>query len=60
MPPAAQHKNLQITSTDSFIIAHPDEVKSEVYLERIETNRALLAKMMPEMGERSLSYSLCP
>lgn len=60
MPPATQQKALQITSTDSFAIAHPDELKSEVYLERIEKNRALLEKMMPEMRERSLSYTLYP
>ncbi len=60
MPPATQQKTLQITSTDSFTIAHPDEVKSEVYLERMEKNRALLEKMMPEMRGRSLSYSLYP
>lgn len=59
MPPT-QHKNLQITNTDFFAIAHPDEVESEVHLERIESNRALLKKMLPEMRDRSLSYSLYP
>ena len=58
MPPSTQQKALPITSTDSFAIAHPDEVKSEAYLERIEKNRALLEKTMPEMRERSLGYSL--
>jgi hypothetical protein len=60
MPPTTQQKALQITSTDSFAIAHPDEVKSEAYSERIEKNRALLEKTMPEMRERSLGYSLYP
>lgn len=60
MPPSPQHKSLQITNTDSFGISHPDEIKSEVYLKRIDKNRALLEKMMPEMRERSLNYSLYP
>ena len=60
MPPTTQQKALQITSTDSFAIAHPNKVKSEVYLERIEKNRVLLEKTMPEIRERSLGYSLYP
>ena len=60
MPPAAQHKNLQITSTDSFAIAHPDEAKSKVYLKRIDRNRTLLEKMMPEMRDRPLNYFIYP
>lgn len=60
MPSAAQQRTLQITSTDSIAIAHPDELKSKVYTERIKTNRALLEKMMPEMKGRSLNYSVCP
>ena len=60
MPLTAQQKALQITSTDSFTIAHPDKVKSEVYSERIEKNRALLEKTMPEIRERSSGYSLYP
>lgn len=58
MPPTAQQKALQINSTDTFPITHPD--KPMVSTERIKTNRALLEKMMPEMKGRPLDYSLCP
>lgn len=60
MPPAAQQKALRITSTRTFTITHPDELKSMPTTERIKSNRALLEKMMPEMKGRPLNYSLLP
>jgi hypothetical protein len=60
MPPTAQQKTLQINSTDTFPINHPDELKSMDFTERIKTNRGLLEKMMPEMKGRSLDYLLYP
>lgn len=60
MPPATQQKALRITSTGTFTITHPDELKSMASTERIKTNRAVLEKMMPEMKGRPLNYSLCP
>ena len=59
MPPTEQ-KTLQINSTDTFPINHPDELKSMDFTERIKTNCGLLEKMMPEMKGRPLDYSLYP
>lgn len=60
MPPTPHHKSMEITSTSSFEISHPDELDSKLY--NGETNRALLEKMMPEMKEKmkELSYTLYP
>ncbi|KAF1962895.1 FAD dependent oxidoreductase [Byssothecium circinans] len=60
MPSAIQQRTLQITSTDSVAMAHPDELKSKASTERIKRNRELLDKMMPEMKGRPLNYSICP
>lgn len=60
MPPAAEQRALQVTSTDTFTITHPDELKSMVSTEKIKTNRAVLEKVMPEMKGRPLEYLLCP
>ena len=60
MPPAAHHKTLRITSTDTFPITRPDELKSLISTERIIKNRAVLEKMMPKMKGRPLNYSLFP
>ncbi|PVI06449.1 FAD dependent oxidoreductase [Periconia macrospinosa] len=58
--PSVKQRTLQITSTDIIEIAHPDELKSKAYTERIKTNRELLDKMMPEMRGRTLDYSVYP
>jgi len=56
MTPTAEQKNLQINSTDTFPITHPDELKSMDFTERIKTNRGLLEKMMLEMKGRPSDY----
>jgi hypothetical protein len=62
MPPTAQQRSMEITSTDSFEISHPDDLNSKLY--NGETNRALLEKLMPEMKEKikgnALTYTLYP
>jgi hypothetical protein len=60
MPPIAQPRALQINSTDTFPINHPDELESMDFTEKIKINRGLLEKMMPEMEGRELHYSLYP
>ncbi len=60
MPPAAQQKTLRITSTGTFTITYPNELKSMGSTKRIKTNRAVLEKIMPEIKERPLNYLLCP
>ncbi len=58
MPQTIQQKTLQRTRRDAFAISHPGEVKIEVYLERIEKTCALLERMIPEIKEWSLSFSV--
>jgi hypothetical protein len=60
MPPTAQQKTLQITSTNTFPITHPNELKSIDFTKRVKTNRGLLKKLMPEIKGRPLDYSAYP
>jgi hypothetical protein len=60
MPPTTQQKTLQINSTDTFPITHPNDLKSMDFTERIKTNRGLLEKIIPEIKGRPLDYLLYP
>jgi hypothetical protein len=48
-----------MTTTDTFRIQHPDELKD---LESFDVgkNRAVLEKMLPQFAERQLNWWICP
>lgn len=45
--PSARHKVLKITTTSTFAISHHDELNPNFESYDINTNRAVLEKMLP-------------
>jgi hypothetical protein len=59
--PSGMHRLLKMTTTRTFRIAHPDELKTNYeYFNNIEANRAVLEKMLPQFAGRRLDSWFCP
>lgn len=57
--PSQVQRVLKITSTRTFKINHPDEIKGKDG-SRIEENRRVLEKMIPQFDGAQLSQWICP
>ena len=57
--PSGMHRLLKATTTRTFRIKHPDELKTN-FEYSIEANRAVLEKMLPQFTGRRLNSWICP
>lgn len=63
MPPTNAERALKITSTETFRITHPSELRSIASSDKIKRNLSVLQKMIPEMKkmkERPVRHWICP
>lgn len=58
--PSSRHKVLKMTTTETFRIGNPDQPNTEGRLPNIESNRAVLEKMLPQFAGRRLDSWVCP
>jgi hypothetical protein len=58
--PSAKHNTLKMTTTETFRIDHPEQLKTDFSIYNINTNRAVLEKMLPQFSGRELDCWLCP
>lgn len=59
--PSRMHRLLKVTTTRTFRIKHPDELKTNYEdFNNIEANRSVLEKMLPQFTGRQLDSWICP
>ena len=58
--PSMKHKVLKMTTTATFRSGNPDQSNIKGRFLNIESNRAVLEKMLPQFAGRQLESWVCP